>query len=191
MSKSEYFNYLNTLISNEFEQKNEILFEILKTIRSGNSIWIIGNGGSSSTAEHFETDLLFIRNSNIKTKIKITALTSNGSLISAIANDIGFENIFSKQLSRKGEVNDLLFVLSASGNSINLIKAVEEAKKSGIKSIGLLGFDGGKLASMLDSCIIVDTELGKYGPVEDIHLAICHSLAELVISELNWFQWIF
>jgi D-sedoheptulose 7-phosphate isomerase len=185
MSKSEYFNYLNTLISNEFEQKNEILSEILKTIRSGNSIWIIGNGGSSSTAEHFETDLLFIRNSNIKTKIKITALTSNGSLISAIANDIGFENIFSKQLSRKGEVNDLLFVLSASGNSINLIKAVEEAKKSGIKSIGLLGFDGGKLASMLDSCIIVDTELGKYGPVEDIHLAICHSLAELVISELN------
>ena len=185
MSKSEYFNYLHTLINNQLEQKSEILSEILSTIRSGNSVWIIGNGGSSSTAEHFETDLLFIRNSRIKTKIKITALTSNSSVISAIATDIGYENIFSKQLSRKGEINDLLFVLSASGNSRNLIKAVEEAKKSGIKSIGLLGFDGGKLAGMLDSCIVVNTELGKYGPVEDIHLAICHSIAEQVIAELN------
>jgi D-sedoheptulose 7-phosphate isomerase len=116
--------------------------------------------------------------------LRVSALTSNSALISAISNDIGFENIFSHQLIRKAEPGDLCILISASGNSENLINAVTACKEIGIKTIGLLGFDGGKLANLVDSSIIVRTKIGKYGPVEDVQLAICHALSEIVGQKL-------
>jgi len=112
-------------------------------------------------------------------------LTSNSPLITAIANDIGFENIFSHQLQRKATNGDLCVVISASGNSLNLTRAMGVAKQIGLKSIGLLGFDGGMLASQVDFPIIVETEIGKYGPVEDVHLAICHAISQDLLARLT------
>ena len=145
----------------------------------------MGNGGSASTAEHFETDLSFIRKGTSFPKIKVSALTSNSSLISAIANDIGYENVFLHQLFRMAERGDLCIFISASGNSENLLKAADAAKQIGLRTFGLLGFNGGKLEQSLDNSIIVKTEIGRYGPVEDVHLAICHAISEIVGEKLS------
>ena len=114
----------------------------------------------------------------------VTALTSNSSLISAIANDIGFEKIFSHQIARKAKKGDLCFIISASGNSANLIDVAITCRDLGIDSICLVGFDGGELMKVVDCSILVSTEVGKYGPVEDIHLAICHEISSIIASKL-------
>jgi D-sedoheptulose 7-phosphate isomerase len=167
------------------EQIAHIAELILECTLNGNSIWILGNGGSASTAEHFETDLSFVRHNTKNLKIKASALTSNSALITAIANDIGFEYIFSHQLLRKAIKGDLCIVISASGNSSNLIQAIKVAKQIDLKSIGLLGFDGGKLAIQVDFPVIVETEIGKYGPVEDAHLAICHAVSDNLLAKIK------
>ena len=158
---------------------------LLECVSKNNSVWLIGNGGSASTAEHFETDLSFARSNDLQVKIKATSLTSNSALISAIANDLGYENIFSHQLQRKAVKGDLCLMISASGNSQNLISAAKMAKQMGLQTIGLLGFDGGALASQIDFSIIVETEIGKYGPVEDVHLAICHAISENLLTKIK------
>ena len=187
MAKENYFTFLSSLLDKD-EIKlniNEATDVILDCISNENSIWIIGNGGSASTAEHFETDLSFVRHQINALKIRASALTSNSALITAIANDIGFENIFSHQLLRKAIKGDLCIVISASGKSSNLIKAVKIAKQIGLRTIGLLGFDGGELAKQVDFSIIVETEIGKYGPVEDVHLAICHAISENLLTKIK------
>jgi D-sedoheptulose 7-phosphate isomerase len=180
LNPNPYFDYLGGLLSISESDFNSAVVGILECIVNQNSIWIMGNGGSASTAEHFETDLSFIRKGYSFAKIKVSALTANSSLVSAIANDIGYENIFSHQLFRRAEPGDLCILISASGNSENLIKAADAANHIGLHTLGLLGFDGGKLSKMLDTSIIVRSEIGKYGPVEDMHLAICHALSEIV-----------
>lgn len=186
MSKGNYFTILESLLREEeltlnVKRATQI---ILDCISNKNSIWILGNGGSASTAEHFETDLSFVRYDKNPLKINASALTSNSSLITAISNDIGFEKIFSHQLQRKASKGDLCIVISASGNSLNLINGVKVAKLMGLTSIGLLGFDGGELAGQVDFSIIVKTEIGKYGPVEDAHLAICHAISQELLNHL-------
>lgn len=187
MSKGNYFTILDSLLREEeltlnVKKAAQIIFDC---ISNKNSIWILGNGGSASTAEHFETDLSFVRYDKKTLKINASALTSNSSLITAISNDIGFEKIFSHQLQRKASKGDLCIVISASGNSLNLINGVKVAKRMGLTSIGLLGFDGGELAGQVDFSIIVKTEIGKYGPVEDAHLAICHAISQELLNHLN------
>ena len=187
MAKDNYFTFLGSLLSeDEFRFNiNEAADIILNCISSENSIWIFGNGGSASTAEHLETDLSFVRHEIKPLKIRASALTGNSALITAIANDIGFENIFSHQLLRKAIKDDLCIVISASGKSLNLINAVKIAKQIGLRTIGLLGFDGGELAKQVDFSIIVETEIGKYGPVEDVHLAICHAISENLLTKIK------
>jgi D-sedoheptulose 7-phosphate isomerase len=184
LNSHPYFDFLGSLLSIPESDLNSAAASILECIAEQNSIWIMGNGGSASTAEHFETDLSFIRMGNSFPKTSVSALTVNSSLVSAIANDIGYENVFSHQLFRKAKSGDLCILISASGDSENLIKAAITAKEIGLNTFGLLGFDGGKLAQILDSSIIVRTEIGKYGPVEDMHLAICHALSEIVGNKL-------
>jgi len=187
LSEENYFTFLESLLSEEVlvPQIKKATQVILDCISSKNSIWILGNGGSASTAEHFETDLSFVRYNRKSLKINAAALTSNSALISAISNDIGFDKVFSHQLHRKASNGDVCIVISASGNSVNLINGVRVAKQMGLKSIGILGFDGGELASQVDFSIVVKTEIGKYGPVEDAHLAICHAISRELLNRLN------
>lgn len=137
----------------------------------------MGNGGSASTAEHFETDLSYVRMSHFRKIIQAKAITSNSSLITAIANDIGFENVFSHQLKRNASAGDVCFLISASGNSENLLNVAEFAKENKLIAVGLLGFDGGKLSTRLTEAVIIKTKLGEFGTVEDAHLQICHYIA--------------
>lgn len=146
-------------------------------IQKGGSIWIIGNGGSASTADHFEVDLSFVRLKNVNQEIRAKSLCSNSSLITAIGNDLGFEYVFSHQILRQAQAGDVCFAISASGNSTNLIQAFEVCEKKAVKKIALLGFDGGRLLSMSDVAVLIPTCDGMYGPVEDVHLSVCHYLA--------------
>lgn len=185
MATSEYFQDLSNFMNIDKNKIANLADLILECSKNNNSIWIFGNGGSASTAEHFETDLSFARSIDLQVKIKASSLTSNSALISAIANDLGYENIFSHQLQRKAVKGDLCLMISASGNSQNLIRAAKIAKQMGLQTVGLLGFDGGELAKQVDFSIIVETEIGKYGPVEDVHLAICHAISENLLTKIK------
>jgi D-sedoheptulose 7-phosphate isomerase len=185
MPESSYRKSLIHILEENQIDLEPITSKILDHINQDASIWIVGNGGSASTAEHFETDLHFIRSKSITKFPKVASLTSNSSLISAIANDVGYENIFSIQLLRKAQKGDLCILISASGNSENLISAVRAAKDLGVFTIGILGFDGGKLSNLVDLSFLVKTSKGMYGPVEDIHLSICHEISARIYKNLT------
>ena len=184
MGVSPYFQYLQQVIEGAQFKIEEAIGRLVECIERESHIWIVGNGGSASTSEHFETDLSFVRRGYDFPKVYATALTSNSSLISAIANDIGFEKVFSHQIARKARQGDLCFMISASGNSANLINAAITCRNLGIETICLVGFDGGELMKVVDCSVLVSTEVGKYGPVEDIHLAICHEISSIIASKL-------
>lgn len=185
MTEDSYFSNLADLLNTTDLSISLLAKEIVAHIKSDRSIWIMGNGGSASTAEHLETDLSFVRRGKDFPQIKASALSSNSALITAIANDIGFEHIFSHQLTRKASKGDVCIFISASGNSLNLLRAMDVCQELGMTSVGILGFDGGELAKRVDHLVHVKTENGKYGPVEDVHLAICHHLSALISKELT------
>lgn len=136
-------------------------------------IHVAGNGGSASTASHFVTDLM-------KIDYGAVSLNDNPSLITMIANDYGYDQIFSFQLERLARtVYDVFVAISASGNSPNILRAVEAAKKEGMVTIGLTGFDGGKLAKIVDHHYNFPSD--SYEEIEDAHLALLHH----IIKELK------
>lgn len=155
------------------ERIEEVIKIILNCSENGGTIWLIGNGGSASTSSHFATDLSRCTNSKGE-PIKGLSLCDNSSLITAIGNDFGFEEIFVKQLTNLAKKSDLLISISASGNSVNIIKAIEYAKTNSIKTVALNGFNGGSVHEICDFSIHVPTAIGDYGVAEDAHLIISH-----------------
>jgi len=185
MDWQSYFIKLQYLANKQNTNFSEIIDSMVKCIYSRNSIWILGNGGSASTAEHFETDLSYVRLGKKISYIGAHTLTSNSALLTAIGNDIGFDEIFKHQLERKSRFGDIVFMISASGNSPNLIKAAAYAHEHGLVTIALLGFDGGKLLNLVKHHLLINSDIGDYGPVEDMHLAICHSIACELLNKLS------
>jgi D-sedoheptulose 7-phosphate isomerase len=180
---SEYFSAggkLLTKIPNE--EVMALAIAINQARKTGGTVYISGNGGSASTASHFATDI-GIGSLNRANPVRSISLCDNTSAITAIANDMDYSSIFAQQLKLLGKQGDLLIVISASGNSDNLIKAVEIASELGMASHSLTGFDGGKLKQLtLGRNIHVETPKGAYGLVEDAHLAICHVITECIRS---------
>jgi len=146
------------------------------TVANQGTIYVIGNGGSASTASHFSNDLRIIAQRR-EIMIKVFSLTDNSATITAIGNDIKFEDIFKSQLNGILSKVDLVFCISASGNSSNLISAVKYATDVGAQSVSLVGFDGGTLSKISSYHCLVPSDNGEYGQTEDIHLSICHYLA--------------
>ncbi len=140
---------------------------------TGALIFIAGNGGSAATASHWVNDLGKATRRSGRAPIRVLGLADNMSWFSALANDEGYERVFAGQLEALARPGDLLMVISASGNSPNLVRAVEHARGSGITSVGLLGFDGGRLLSRLDDAVWIPTPIGAYGLVESLHSAVC------------------
>lgn len=177
MLHDEYFHEVAKLLSDNSGDIEAIVETLHICILRQGSIWIIGNGGSASTADHFEVDLSYVRMNSEPLEIRAKSLCSNTAVLTAIGNDIGFENIYAHQLNRQALAGDVCVAISASGNSANLLQAVEVCKKKSITTIALLGFDGGKLITETDMSVLIKTAPGMYGPVEDVHLSICHFLA--------------
>jgi D-sedoheptulose 7-phosphate isomerase len=173
----EYYNRVYLAFENLKDESLCEIIEVLKaTIESNGRIWIIGNGGSAATASHFSTDLSRCSNS-VGDSVHAISLCDNTSLITAIGNDFGFDLVFSRQLSNAAVKGDLLIVISASGNSKNLLLAMEWAKNNGVKTLALTGFDGGKAKILADVSLHVPTSNGDYGVAEDAHSMLCHFLS--------------
>jgi D-sedoheptulose 7-phosphate isomerase len=145
--------------------------------RQGNTVYCAGNGGSAATASHIAADLAWGRRMSNEPRPRALSLVSNVALMSALANDAGYENVFVEQLKGPFQEGDIVIAISASGNSENVLRAARFANENGGASVGLVGFDGGKLKGLSQVCIDVPTPVGAYELVEDVHHAVCHMLA--------------
>ena len=170
---NNYLEYLTELIS-QLDRKEIGNFAdlLLKSRDSGSTTFFLGNGGSASTATHFVNDIS-LGSRQFKKPFRAISLCDNQAVITAIANDDGYENIFLQQLQTLAKPKDTIVCISASGNSKNLIKAIEYAKDNNIYVVGLTAFDGGYLKENCDLNIHVPTKIGEYGPAEDLHMVVC------------------
>ena len=181
-AESYFQNLIDTFKKLDKESILKLEREFLETRKKNATLYVFGNGGGAATAMTMANDLGFdvLKKTNKKT-FKIISLNDNSSVITAIANDTGYDNIFLNQLKIHFKRNDKILIFSASGNSKNLVDAANWVKKKGGKVISILGFDGGKLKKISNLSVHIKSEKGDYGPVEDIQLIINHILA-------HWFQ---
>ena len=143
---------------------------------SGKQVFIMGNGGSASTASHFACDLAKNTRQAGWPHFRAISLTDNLAILSAYANDEGYEKVFEQQLINLIKPGDLVIGISASGNSQNVLNAIMEARKHDATTIGFTGFDGGRLASMVDINIHVASDIIEH--VEDVHLMLEHMIVK-------------
>jgi D-sedoheptulose 7-phosphate isomerase len=164
---------LDSFNSGEFEK---IIAIIAGAYKNDKQVFIAGNGGSAASANHFVCD--FGKNAmdfkSGRRRFRIISVSDNVEKITAIGNDISFDEVFSFQLGNLLNGGDVLIAVSASGNSPNIVKACEFAKSKNAKVIALAGFDGGKIKSIADAALVA--ELKSYEQIEDIHLIILHMI---------------
>jgi len=171
---AELSNTLDKLPLHQIEKIKDIL---LQAYRDGKQVFIMGNGGSATTSSHFACDLakgVAMGSPHTRERYKVIALTDNVPLLTAWANDTGYENVFVEQLKNLLEEGDVVIAISASGNSKNVLRAVEYANSKAATTVGLTGFEGGKLKDMVQECLIVPSS--SMERVEDVHLVLGHLL---------------
>lgn len=179
-----YFTYLKQVLDSITPASiNELVAEFEAARAVGTTIFVAGNGGSATTATSMANDIGFdiLKKTGTDKPFRVIALTDNTSVITAIANDVGYENVFLNQLKIHYRKGDKLLAISASGNSPNVVAAAEWVKQQGGNVISFVGFSGGKLKEISDVVVHVKSEPGEYGPVEDAHLILNHIMA-------HWFQ---
>ena len=169
----DYLNYITDLISQlDRSHISQFVDHVLEVRDNKQTIFFLGNGGSASTASHFVNDIS-LGSRQFENPFRAVSLCDNQAVITAIANDDGYENIFLQQLQTQAKPGDSMVCISASGNSQNLVKAVEWSKAIVIYTISLTAFDGGYLKQHTDLNLHVPTKIGEYGPAEDLHMVIC------------------
>jgi D-sedoheptulose 7-phosphate isomerase len=175
-------NYIATLQQTLGELNQNQIWNVINVLQrarmQGSQIFIMGNGGSASTASHFVCDLA--KNTRIDglPHFRVIGLADNMEIFSAYANDEGYENVFSQQLINLVKPDDVVIAISASGNSKNVLNAVEEAQKHDLTTIGFTGFDGGQLGHLVDIHIHVDSKVIEH--VEDVHLILEHIIVRTI-----------
>ena len=180
----EYKKRLNDLLDLiDLDILEKIVEKFVAAYKLNNTIYVCGNGGSAATSSHFQVDFGFFVRYFTQRRIKIRSLTDQVPMITAIGNDHSYEDIFSDQLKDNFEDGDVLIAISASGNSANIIKAVEFANDNGGISIGLVGFDGGKLKEVAQICLHTPNPSKQYGPIEDLHMIIDHMLVSYLAKD--------
>ena len=172
----DYFIEINKFLTNNNIQKIENLKNsILEIVQNEKQIFICGNGGSSANSIHIANDLCHLRTSNIQKGIKVKSLNENIALLTCYANDLGYDNIYSEQLRNFSTDNDLLIILSGSGNSKNLIKAIEFSKSNNVKTFAILGKNGGQCINLVDDYLLTNTDCMQVS--EDIQTIIFHIIS--------------
>jgi len=162
------------------EAIGDVLF---RTYRHGKQVFIIGNGGSAATASHMACDLAKNTISPNRPRFRVLSLSDNLPMISALANDLGYEHVFSEQLVNLIRPGDVLISITASGNSPNIVRAMEYARSRAATNIALLGFDGGRALELADEYVLVGAS--DYGIVEDLHMVLDHVLTEYFKTRLE------
>ncbi len=160
-------------------------FEMLRdTFRSGGHLYVCGNGGSAADAQHFVTELVVRLDAHSRRKpLPATALTTDTSILTAAANDLGFERVFARQIDACAKSGDLVLLISTSGNSRNLLAAAESARLNLVRTIGLLGRDGGALQPLVDCPIIVPTDSTQR--IQEVHSLVLHLWCEWLEPEFT------
>ena len=156
---------------------------VMDAYRAEKQIFVIGNGGSASTASHLACDLGKGTSVAGKPRFRVISLTDNVATMTAWANDVTYEDVFVEQLKNLVNPGDLVIGISASGNSENVLRAMRHAADIGCKTVGWCGFGGGELAELCDISVVVDSD--RYGPVEDVHLVLNHVLHAWITEEFS------
>ena len=182
----DYINAQQAALQSVSQNAIEKLVLTLQTIwREDRQVFIIGNGGSASNASHFATDLGKGSSDKLGKRFRVLSLTDNVSWITALGNDYAYEEIFSRQLANYARPGDLLLAVSVSGNSPNLVKALDWANAHGVETAALVGAKRGRLAEMARQVIVIEDT--HYGRVEDVQMHILHMLcyAFMELPELS------
>src|SRR5215213_9824802 len=154
---------------------------MIESIRSGGKVLIFGNGGSAADAQHIAAELVN-RLHYDRPPIAALALTTDTSILTSVGNDAGFDGLFERQLRALGQAGDVAIAISTSGNSPNVLRAVDAAREIGIKTVGLAGRSGGKLAAAVDVALVVGVESTQR--IQETHITIGHILCEIIEEEL-------
>lgn len=173
---------IETLQKLDINAINEVLNLLIDTAKKHKRIYIFGNGGSSATASHFQNDFGKGISEYVDDKFRFQCLNDNVATLMAVANDIGFEEVFRFQLNGVIEPGDVVIAISGSGNSKNVINAVEYAKKCGNKVIGLTGYNGGKLKELSD--ISLHVPINSMQVTEDVHMVFDHLMMSILYQHL-------
>jgi D-sedoheptulose 7-phosphate isomerase len=163
------------------EQLDRALGLLLRTLREGNKILVLGNGGSAADAQHIASELVG-RFQKERPGLAAIALTTDASTLTSVANDYGFESVFSRQVDALGKKGDALIAISTSGASRNVIEALRSARSRGIATVGLLGRDGGAARELCDVALVVDGQ--KTARIQEVHILIAHVICEHLESEM-------
>ena len=186
----DYMSEINTYLEHEIDtlkaldvnEINAALNLLLETFEGGNTVFVFGNGGSSATASHFQNDFNKGVSEHTEKKFNFLCLNDNVATVMAVANDIGFDEVFRFQLIGHMRPGDVVLAISGSGNSRNVINAVEYAKEQGAKVIGLTGFGGGKLKELSD--VSLHVPVNSMQITEDIHMVFDHLMMSIFYRSL-------
>jgi D-sedoheptulose 7-phosphate isomerase len=184
-SALEYFqSYQQTVARLPYHAIDQTALLLVRACEEGRSIFLFGNGGSASLASHFACDLSkgTVGRTNGNRRFRALALTDNLPLLTAWANDSSYENIFAEQLRNFVRREDIVFAISGSGNSPNVLHALEVAKEAGAFNIGLGGFQGGKMKQLCDLCIVIPSN--NMQVIEDLHLSTTHAIFTCICQRL-------
>ena len=185
---TNYLEYLDStrkildeadLYAGAVEEAKEMLIEAM---RSGGTVFLCGNGGSAADAQHWAAELVGRFRINGKA-LPAHALTVDTSAITAIGNDFDFSSIFSRQLEAFAKSADILIGISTSGNSLNVVTAIEKARELGIKTIGITGGDGGRIKMLSDCCVVIPSYSTEV--IQHAHVTVGHYLMGMVEAELR------
>lgn len=181
----QYFDELQRVVAGlPHDSINQIAETLLRAYESEQSLYLFGNGGSASLASHFACDLgKGTAYCNGGKRFRVLALTDNLPTLTAWANDSGYEEIFSEQLKNFVQPHDVAFAISASGNSKNVLNALQVGREAGARTVGISGFDGGKMKLMCDICVVVPSNNMQI--IEDLHLAMAHSIYRIIHSRIT------
>lgn len=163
---------------------NQIADMVVKAYESGQTVFTFGNGGSASLASHLACDLAKgTAYCNGGKRLRVLALTDNIPVLTAWANDSGYDDVFSEQLRNFIQAQDVALAISGSGNSKNVLNALQVARQAGATTVGISGFQGGEMKSLCDICVVVPSNNMQI--IEDLHLAIAHSIFRIVHSRMS------
>ena len=164
------------------DQISALATRFIATLQKGGTIFFAGNGGSAADAQHIATEYV-VRYRKNRRPMSAAALTTDTSLLTAAGNDLGFDELFARQVEAFCRPGDLLVLHSTSGESRNLIRAAETARQQGVATVALLGRGGGKLRAMVDEALVVPSDVTSH--IQEIHLAVEHLIVELVEEALS------
>jgi D-sedoheptulose 7-phosphate isomerase len=178
-------DFVQLLQQVDLDAVDRVVEQLRRTRDAEGTVYVAGNGGSAATASHWANDLGKATKASSRAFMRVMCLSDNVSWLTALANDEGYDRVFSGQLENFAAQGDLFFAISASGNSRNLIEAVDLARERDVVPVALVGFDGGLLKGLVDEYLWLPTEVGQYGLVESGHSVLCDILTTCLMQDLR------